>query len=112
MLEDATDAFLPPPPAPPFPTLPRLTAAVRWVHQVVGRLAGDQRGVVREALVSEGVMEALLAILEDNARLSAVSTTAVPGLALLCLADLSAGSERAKVRHTATATGQVLHGGW
>lgn len=65
------------------------------MRQVVGRLAGDQRGVVRDALVSEGVMEALLAIIQANAYSS--SRTDQSGLALLCLADLAAGSARAKV---------------
>lgn len=66
--------------------------------QVVGRLAGDQRGVVLDALVSAGMMEMLLAVMEDNASSSADSRAAESGLALLLLADLAAGSERAKVR--------------
>lgn len=67
------------------------------LDKVVGRLAGDQRGVVQDALVSEGVMEALLAVVEDGASSSTKSRTAESGLALLCLAELAAGSERAKV---------------
>lgn len=66
--------------------------------QVVGRLAGDQRGVVLDALVSAGMMEMLLAVVEDNAASSAESRAAESGLALLLLADLAAGSEKAKVR--------------
>lgn len=54
--------------------------------------------MVRDALVSEGIMEALLAVVEDSASSSTKSRTAESGLALLCLADLAAGSERAKVR--------------
>lgn len=68
------------------------------VDQVVGRLAGDQRGAVLDALVSEGMMEVLLSIIQGNASSSANSRTAESSLALLLLADLSAGSERAKVR--------------
>lgn len=67
---------------------------------MVGRLAGDQRGVVLDSLVSEGVMEVLLAIVQENASSSSPgsSRTAESGLALLLLADLAAGSEAAKVK--------------
>lgn len=64
---------------------------------MVGRLAGDQRGVVRDALVSEGVMEVLLAIIGESSSSSTDSQTAVSGLAMLFLAELAAGSEGAKV---------------
>ena len=83
----------------------------RWVEsiadQVVGRLAGDQRGAVLDALVSEGMMEVLLSIIQGNASSSVNSRTAESGLALLFLADLSAGSERAKVRRS-EAIGEIL----
>lgn len=83
----------------------------RWVEsiadQVVGRLAGDQRGAVLDALVSEGMMEVLLSIIQGNAFSSVNSRTAESGLALLFLADLSAGSERAKVRRS-EAIGEIL----
>lgn len=77
------------------------------VDQVVGRLAGDQRGAVLDALVSEGMMEVLLSIIQGNASSSANSRTAESSLALLLLADLSAGSERAKVRRD-EAIGEML----
>lgn len=80
-----------------FPTL-MLACCTQSIAQVVGRLAGDQRGVVLDALVSAGLMEMLLAVIEDNASSSIDSRAAVSGLALLLLADLAAGSERAKVR--------------
>lgn len=51
-----------------------------------------------DALVSAGMMEMLLAVIEDNASSRADSRAAESGLALLLLADLAAGSERAKVR--------------
>lgn len=51
-----------------------------------------------DALVSAGLMEMLLAVIEDNASSSTDSGAAESGLALLLLADLAAGSERAKVR--------------
>lgn len=62
-------------------------------------MAGDQRGVVLDALVSEGMMEALLEIVEErNASSTAAGAEAAElGLSLLLLADLAAGSERAKV---------------
>lgn len=89
---------------PSLATLPMvflfLCGRLDGLDKVVGRLAGDQRGVVRDALVSEGVMEALLAVVGDSASSSTQSTqsrAAESGLALLCLADLAAGSERAKV---------------
>lgn len=68
---------------------------------MVGRLAGDQLGVVRDTLVSEGLMEALLAIVEGDGMVpqrSSGEAKAESGLALLCLADLAAGSEKGKVR--------------
>lgn len=74
---------------------------------MVGRLAGDQRVAVLDALVAEGMMEVLLSIIQGNASSSANSRTAESSLALLFLADLSAGSERAKVRR-GEAIGQML----
>lgn len=60
-----------------------------------------------DALVSEGMMEALLAVVEEHASSSSSPSSsssstdagaAGSGLSLLLLADLAAGSERAKVR--------------
>lgn len=57
---------------------------------------------MRDALVSEGLMEALLAVIQEIALLpsssSKASATSESGVAMLCLADFAAGSERAKVR--------------
>lgn len=71
------------------------------VAQVVGRLAGDQLGVVQDTLVAEGLMEVLLAVVERDRMISHRMSSEggkAASLALLCLADLVAGSERAKVR--------------
>lgn len=70
---------------------------------MVGRLAGDQRGVVLDTLVSEGLDEALLAVVgrdcgDNTSSLSSDITKAESSLAMLCLAELAAGSEKAKVR--------------
>ncbi|CAM9109555.1 unnamed protein product, partial [Hapterophycus canaliculatus] len=66
--------------------------------KVVGRLAGDQRGVVLNALVSEGMMEVLLAIVQGYSSSPTDSSAAESGLALMFLADLASGSEKAKAR--------------
>ena len=57
-----------------------------------------------DALVSEGMMEALLAIVEEHASSSSSSSStdaraAESGLSLVILADLASGSEKAKVRY-------------
>lgn len=79
---------------------------LRPLWQVIGRLAGDQRGVVLDALVSEGVMEVLLAIVGACAS-SAGAGAAESALSLLLLADLAAGSERAKVREGERGEGRL-----
>lgn len=69
--------------------------------QVVGRLAGDQLGVVQDTLVAEGLMEALLAVVERDRMMSqrmSPEEGKAESLALLCIAELAAGSEKAKVR--------------
>lgn len=58
--------------------------------------------MVLNALVSEGMMEVLLAIVEEYSSSSTESSTAESGLALMFLADLASGSETAKVRAVST----------
>lgn len=55
-----------------------------------------------DALVCHGMMEVLLAIVEEHASSPTNSGAAESGLSLLLLADLAAGSESAKVMGVAT----------
>lgn len=58
--------------------------------------------MVLNALVSEGMMEVLLTVVEKYSSSCTDSSAAESGLVLMFLADLASGSEKAKVRKAGT----------